>query len=49
MMMCFGTKDFLMPKCGGKADPRDLNGDGIPNPRDTPPQKSMMEGGRKRT
>jgi len=21
MMMCFGTKDFIMPKIGGKADP----------------------------
>jgi len=25
MMMCFGTKDFLMPRIGGKEDPRELN------------------------
>merc|ERR1719208_37245 len=25
MMMCFGTKDFLMPRIGGKADPREIN------------------------
>merc|ERR1719412_42141 len=25
MMMCFGTKDFLMPRLGGKEDPRELN------------------------
>lgn len=25
MMLCFGTKDFLMPHIGGKEDPRDLN------------------------
>jgi hypothetical protein len=22
MMMCFGTKDYIMPKIGGDADPR---------------------------
>merc|ERR1719499_2802895 len=24
-MMCFGTKDWLLPKLGGKEDPRQLN------------------------
>lgn len=31
MMMCFGTKDFLMPKIGGKADAHEVHaGMGIP-------------------
>lgn len=25
MMMCFGTKDWIMPKIGGKEDPRSVN------------------------
>jgi len=25
MMFCFGTKDFLMPRIGGKEDPRNVN------------------------
>lgn len=25
MMTCFGTKDFLMPRIGGKRDPREIN------------------------